>query len=117
MNKKFLVTVLFSIFSIFLLSGCAKIVSTENSTVQVKVVDEHYSSAHTTMIFNGKTTTTIYHSAVYKITVEYDGDEYTVNDKDTYKKYSDKIGEYTSGILEIRKYDDGTRKYRIIELK
>ena len=54
MNKKFLVTVLLSIFSIFLLSGCAKVVSTENSTVQVKVIDEHYSSAHTTMIFNGK---------------------------------------------------------------
>lgn len=111
-----LALILIGIFSIFLISGCAKLISTESSTVEVKIVDEHYSSAHTTMIFNGKTSTPIYHSAVYKIVVEYDGDEYTINDKDAYRKYSNKIGEYASGTLEIRKYNDGTRKYRIIGL-
>ena len=34
----------------------------------------------------------------------------------TYNKYSDKIGEYADGILETKKYDDGTVRYNIVDL-
>ena len=116
-NKKFSLTILLSIFSISLLSGCVKVVSTENSTIQVKIVDAYYKSPYTTFMYVGKTLFPQSHPAEYKIAVEYDNIRYWFDDKDVYEKYSDRIGEYTNGTLEIRKYDDGTRKYRIIGLE
>ena len=55
--------------------------------------------------------------SVHRITVEYDGVEYDISGSDTYYKYSDKVGEYTNGILQIKKYDDGSVKYDIVELE
>lgn len=69
-----------------------------------------------TPVFNGKTTTMITHPAVYRITVEYNGVEYDISGSNTYNKYSDKIGEYVDGILETKKYDDGTVRYNIVDL-
>ena len=57
------------------------------------------------------------HPAVYRITVEYNSVEYDISDSDTYNKYSDKIGEYVDGILETKKYDDGTVRYNIVDLE
>lgn len=57
------------------------------------------------------------HPAVYSITVKYNGVEYDISDSDTYNKYSDKIGEYVDGILETKKYDDGTVRYNIVDLE
>lgn len=70
-----------------------------------------------TPVFNGKTTTMITHPAVYRITVEYNGVEYDISGSDTYNKYSEKIGEYTNGTLQTKKYDDGTVRYNIVELE
>ena len=70
-----------------------------------------------TPVFNGKTTTMITHPAVYRITVEYNGVEYTISGSDTYNKYKEKVGKTTIGTLEIRTYDDGTVKYDIIALE
>ena len=57
------------------------------------------------------------HAAIYKITVEYDGTEYDIRARDTYYKYSDSIEESVNGILETKKYDDGTVKYNIVDLE
>lgn len=117
MIRKFLVTILLSIFSIFLLSGCAKLVSTENSTVQVKIVDAYYKSPYTTFMYINNMLIPQTNPAEYKLAVRYNGVRYWFDNKNIYEKYSNRIGEYTSGTLETRKYDDGTRKYRIVELE
>lgn len=87
--------------------------------VQVKVVDEYYRAAYTTMHYNPaiKTMLPQKHSAIHKITVEYNGVEYNISDSDTYNKYSDKVGEYVNGTLETKKYDNRTVKYKVIGLE
>lgn len=115
--KKTLTILLAMLIVTFSLVGCAKCISTETSTVQVKITDEYHRAMYITPVFNGKTTTMITHPAVYRITVEYDGVEYDISGSDTYNKYSDKIGEYTNGTLQTKKYDDGSVRYDIIELE
>lgn len=112
--KRFLLAVS---LSCLLLSGCKKLVSTTNYTVQVKVVDEYHRARYITPVFNGKTTTMITHPAVYQITVEYEDVDYTISDYEIYNKYSNQIGEYATGILEVRKYDDGSEVHNIIDLE
>lgn len=102
-----------------MLACCAKCVSTETSTVQVKVTNAYHKASYTTMYYSPATKTMLpqTHAAIYKITVEYDGTEYDIRDRDTYYKYSDSIGESVNGILETKKYDDGTVKYNIVDLE
>lgn len=101
----------------FSLVGCAKLVSTECENVEVNIVDEYHKGMYMTPVFNGKTTTMITHPAVYRITVEYNGVEYTISGSDTYNKYKEKVGQTATGTLEIRTYDDGTVKYDITALE
>ena len=115
--KKLLCIISTMLILIFTLTGCAKCISTEMSTVQVKVTDEYYMPMYTTPIFNGKLTTVITHPAVYSITVEYDDVKYDISGSDTYDKYFDKVGEYVNGTLETKKYDDGTVRYNIVGLE
>ena len=102
-----------------MLACCAKCVSTETSTVQVKVTNAYHKASYTTMYYSPATKTMLpqTHAAVYKITVEYDGTEYDIRGRDTYYKYSDSIGESVNGILVTKKYDDGTVKYNIVDLE
>ena len=58
----------------------------------------------------------IYYPAIYRITVEYDGTEYTISGRDIYEKYSERVGEFAVGCLRVRDYDDGTTEYDIIGL-
>ena len=105
------------VFLMFSLVGCAKLVSTEYKNVEVNIVDEYHRGMYITPVFNGKTTTMITHPAVYRITVEYNGVEYTISGSDTYNKYKEKVGQTVVGTLRIRTYDDGTVKYDITELE
>jgi hypothetical protein len=70
-----------------------------------------------TPINTGKTIVMVTHPAIWRITVEYNGVEYTVGGSDTYEKYEDKIGQTTIGELEIKTYDDGTVEYDIVSLE
>lgn len=115
--KKVLAVLLLILILAFSLVGCSKCIGTETSTVQVRITDEYHRAMYITSGFNGKTTTMITHPAVYRITVEYNGVEYDISGSDTYNKYSDKIGEYTNGTLQTKKYDNGTVRYNIIELE
>ena len=119
MKKKILYSLALLLAFMFILTGCAKCISTETSTVQVKIIDEYHMAAYTTMYYSPATKTMLpqSHPAVYRITVEYDGVEYDISGSDTYNKYSDKIGEYTNGTLQTKKYDDGSVRYDIIELE
>ena len=118
MKKKILYSLTLLLVFMFILTGCAKCISTETSTVQVKVTDEYHRTAYTTMYYSPATKTMLpqSHPAVYRITVEYNGVEYNISGSDTYKKYSNRIGEYVNGTLEIEKYDDGTVRYNIVDL-
>ena len=123
MNKKIIKIYLCGLTLMFMLAVmlacCAKCVSTETSTVQVKVTNAYHKASYTTMYYSPATKTMLpqTHAAIYKITVEYDGTEYDIRDRDTYYKYSDYIGESVNGILETKKYDDGTVKYNIVDLE
>ena len=116
-NQKVLCMVSVLFILIFTLSGCAKCISTETTTVQVKITDEYHRSMYVIPVYNGKTTTLVTHPAEYRITVEYDGIEYVISGRDVYDKYSDKVGEYTNGPLETKTYDNGIIDYDIIELE
>ena len=59
----------------------------------------------------------ITYPATWCITIKYNNVEYDISGRDSYKKYYDKIGQSTVGVLEIRTYDNGTTKYKIVELK
>ena len=99
------------------LVGCAKLVNTEYENVEVNVVDTHHSAMWLQPIIVGKATTLVTHPAEYKVTVEYNGTHYIIDDENTYNRYRDKIGQTTTGTLEIRTYDNNKVKYNIIELK
>ena len=80
-------------------------------------MDEYHRGLYVIPVRVGKVTTMQTHPAVNRITVEYNGIEYSVNGRDTYENYKDKVGEYTNGILETRTYDNGTVKYDILSLE
>ena len=101
----------------FSLVGCAKLINTEYENVEVNIVDEYHRGMYVTPIRAGKVTTMVTHPAVYRITVEYNGVEYTISGSDTYNKYKEKVGQIAIGTLEISTYDDGTVKYDIIALE
>ena len=123
MNKKIIKIYLCGLTLMFMLAVmlacCAKCVSTETSTVQVKVTNAYHKASYTTMYYSPATKTMLpqTHAAIYKITVESDGTEYDIRERDTYYKFSDSIGESVNGILETKKYDDGTVKYNIVDLE
>lgn len=117
--KKFLCSLTIMLMFAVVLTGCAKCVSTETSTVQVKVTNVYHKASYTTTYYNPATKTIFpqTHAAIYKITVEYDGTEYDIRGRDTYYKYSKSIGKSVNGTLETKKYDDGTVKYNIVDLE
>ena len=114
--KKF-ITIMTIVFLIFSLGGCAKLINTEYKNVEVNIVDEYHRGRYVTPMRIGKVTTTVTHPAIYEITVEYKGIKYTISGSDTYNKYKEKVGQTTTGILEIRTYDDGSVKYDITALE
>lgn len=75
MKKKILYSLALLLAFMFILTGCAKCISTETSTVQVKIIDEYHRAAYTTMYYSTATKTMLSqsHPAVYRITVEYNG--------------------------------------------
>ena len=106
-KKKIMCNLVLPLLFVFVLTGCAKCISTETST------------AHTTMYYNPAACTyyTLRDPAVYEITVEYDGRKYEFSGRDTYDKYSKRIGEYINGTLRTKKYDNGKTIRYIVDLE
>lgn len=117
--KKLYISLVTIVLFIFMLTSCAKCISTETSTVKVKVTYEDYEAAYTTMYYSPATKTMLpmSHPADYRIIVEYNGVEYNFYDSDTYEKYSGRVGEYVNGTLITKTYDDGAVKYKIVSLE
>jgi len=102
--------------AISLING-PKCISTEQKTVEVIIVDEYHRSSYMTPMSAGKVIIMHRHPAVYQITVKYNDTEYTIDEEDTYNRYKNKIGETTTGTLEIRTYEDGSVRYFIVSLE
>lgn len=114
--RKIISTILCLIFA-FSLFGCAKCISTETTEVEVKITDEYHRGSYMVPMRVGKVTTFRTSPAIYKITVEYNGNEYAITGRDIWNSYKDKLGEMVTGILETKIYDDESVKYNIISLK
>ena len=104
------------ILILFLLAGCSRLISTEYKDVEVKIVDCYHRNSYTTFFCCGKSIIPIRHSEVNKVTVDYDDNQYVIEGKEVYYKYKDKIGETVMGVLEIKNYEDGTKRFDIISL-
>lgn len=98
-------------------AGCAECISTEYKNVEVTIVEEYHRDTWRQIVRVGKVATVITHPAVWQITVRYGDANYTINDRDTYNKYKEKIGETVVGRLEIRTYDNGETVCNIISLE
>ena len=100
--------------------GCAKVISTEHKTVQVKIIDLYYKPEevvkHVTNINGEKKTRYTTKRAEYRVTVEYDSKQYNFRDKKYYYKAENKKNQHINGMLEIKTYDDKTSKEKIIDI-
>lgn len=118
-TKKTAVFILLTILLVYSLAGCAKLAeveSTEDSTVQVKIVDEYRHGSYMTSVYTGKSFMYIPHPAVYRITVEYNDEQYYLTDEESYELYHDKIGKTADALLRTTKWDNGNVTYDIIGL-
>lgn len=104
--KKTTVFILLTIILAYSLAGCTKkpaeVESTEDSTVQVKIVDAYYRGSP--------------HPATYLITVEYNGKQYYLIGYESYYLYHDKIGEMADALFRTTKWDNGNVTYDIVGL-
>lgn len=115
--KTKIICFLFFVIMIFNITGCAKLIKTEYENVEVTITDKYYRGMYPTPMKIGKTMTIRLHPAVYRITVTYNNIEYVISGENVYEKYKDKIGQTTTGKLEIRTYDDDSVKYDILSLE
>ena len=115
--KKIFVTVLALVLVCCLFVGCAKLISTDYTTVEAIVVDEYHRSAYVAPMRVGKVTTFRTVPAVYWIIVEYDGIEYTISGHDTWEQYKHMIGCAVPATMKINTYDDGTVKHYITAIE
>ena len=105
------------LFLVIQLFGCAKLINTEYENVEVTVVDEYHRGMYVVPMKIGKVTTMRTVPAVYSITVEYNGVEYSINGKEIYEIYKEMVGKTVNETLEIKYYDNESVRYNIVELK
>ena len=93
--KKLVMLFIVAMVCMFSLTACKKCISKD----------------YVTPVRCGKSFTMLSHPAVYRITIEYEGNKYSINDEETYMKYSTKIDSETKAIFYVKTYDDGSKKY------
>lgn len=111
------------LIGLLLVAGCIgvfalmpKEVSRHEFTTNVTITDTYHRAAYRTPVKSGKTTTYIYHSAQWKVYVEYGGEEYSINDRDTYNYCDDREGEIVQAVMARITYDNDTVDYRLISI-
>lgn len=114
--KKVVLCVLITILMIMVLSGCAKVISSESKEVEVTITDTYKRGSYTTFIHSGKSMIPITHAATYKIYVSYDGTEYSISGSKTYHAFKDKVGKKVKAISVTNTYDNGRTYSNITEL-
>lgn len=117
--RKALYSFVVMVILVFALTGCAKCVQEETIETQVKVINTYHENMRLVQRYNPSTKGYDFVGipATYEITVEYNGKPYIISDANAYDKYANKIGTDATGVLRIRKYDDGSVKKDIIGVK
>lgn len=109
-----------SIFMMLFLVGCAKVVSEESFEISAKVVETDFRSSYTTttIVSAGKTMVpmTQYHSARYDVTLEYEGENYYLDNETYYNIAKEKEGQYVQCIMVTKKYDNGKERSGIEQI-
>ena len=91
-------------------TGCAKVVSQEEFTANVMVVDVNFRAQTMTPVKSGQTTIFITNPADYDTIVEYAGVEYEIDTAAAYRVAKNNIGKMVLANIEKTRYDDGDVK-------
>lgn len=98
-----------------LISGCTitKEVSRETTMVDAIVTGVDYDPPRTTYVLVGKVMVPQCHPADYDIFVEYNGTTATIDSKDLYLYYENRIGETIQMELITITYENGEVRYKL----
>ena len=105
--KKTISVVLIAV-TLLCFTSCAELINIETQEVEATVTDVYHRGAWIQMIPTGKTMIPISHPAKYEVTFKYANATLTVDDKELYDYYKDKIGTTVKCELIIKYYDDGS---------
>lgn len=92
------------------LTGCAKLIDTQEEAVEATIVDTRFYAGYYTYIKSGNTTITQWHPARYYTTLEYNGISTDIFGSDLYSICHGKNGTTIQCILITKSYDDGSVK-------
>lgn len=90
------------------LTGCAKLIDTQEEVVEATIVDTRFYAGYYTYIKSGNTTITQWHPARYYTTLEYNGISTDIFGSDLYSICNGKDGATIQCILITESYDDGS---------
>lgn len=93
-----------------LLTGCTKIVRSEEIEIQATIKGTYHRDAYTECVNSGSS---IINDEVNTVSLEYDDEIYTLHGIEYYQYCLDRIGSVVSCTLVIDYYDDGSTKKRI----
>lgn len=119
MKRKFLSIFIVLLSSISILAGCKKVISTTDETVKVEIVNSYHKDRIPKITYDSSTDKPriSYYPEENYVYVEYDGIEYTFEGASYYRKYGNRIGAKVAATLRTTKYEDGSTKVQIINLK
>ena len=109
------------VVTVFGLTVCAivtrpKEVSRHEFTTNVTVEKTYHRSSYMTPIKSGKVTTYVHHSAQNKVYVNYGEEQFMIDDKEAYSYCKNKDGEVVQAIMAEIKYENGTTRYKLLEI-
>ena len=116
-NIKWGLAIIFMVATLlFSLGGCKKVTSTYELRVDAIVEDTYHKNAWTQFHYSAstKSMTTIHHPERNEVSIRYNGEVFTLDNKNTYEYCKDKIGQSVPCILEVKEYNDGSLKQEIV---
>ena len=116
-NIKWGLAIIFMVATLlFSLGGCKKVTSTYELRVNAIVEDTYHKKAWTQFQYHvsTKSMTTIRHPERNQVSIRYNGEVFTLDNKNTYEYCKDKIGQSVPCILEVKEYNDGSLKQEIV---
>ena len=117
MNTKWGLAIIFMVATLlFSLGGCKKVKDTYELRVNAVVEDTYHKKAWAQFQYHASTkrTTTIRHPERNEVSIRYNGEVFTLDNKNTYEYCKDKIGQSIPCILEVKEYNDGSLKQEIV---
>ena len=110
------IILMFATLLLFSLGGCKKVTGTYELRVNAIVEDTYHEEAWTQFQYHSSTkrVSTIHHPEHNKVLIIYNGESFVLDNKDTYEYCKDKIGQSVPCILEVKEYNDGSTKEKIV---